>query len=163
MTGRVRSGFGIAALAALPLAFLAVFFVLPLVGMVARGFVVVGHLDVGAVLEVLARPRVHRVLWFTLWSAAAATACTVLLGLPVAFVLYRLRFPGRGLLRAFVLMPFVLPTVVVGVAFRTLLVSSGPLGFLRLDGTPAAIIAAMVFFNLAVVVRPVGSLWAGLD
>ena len=163
MTGRVRSGVGIAALAALPLAFLAVFFVLPLVGMVARGFVTDGHLDVGAVLEVLARPRVHRVLWFTLWSATAATACTVLVGLPVAHVLYRLRVPGRGLLRAFVLMPFVMPTVVVGVAFRTLLASSGPLGWLGLDGSPVAIVAAMVFFNLAVVVRTVGSAWAGLD
>jgi thiamine transport system permease protein len=163
MTGRERSGAGIAALAALPLAALAVFFVLPLAGMVGRGFVTDGHLDVAGVLEVLARPRVHRVLWFTLWSAAAATACTVLLGLPVAYALYRLRFPGRGLLRAFVLMPFVMPTVVVGVAFRTLLATSGPLGGLGLDGSPVAIVAAMVFFNLAVVVRTVGSLWAGLD
>ena len=163
MTGRARSGAGIAALAALPLAALAVFFVLPLVGMVGRGFVTDGHLDVAGVLEVLARPRVHRVLWFTLWSAAAATVCTVLLGLPVAYALHRLRFPGRGLLRAFVLMPFVMPTVVVGVAFRTLLASSGPLGGLGLDGSPVAIVAAMVFFNLAVVVRTVGSLWAGLD
>jgi thiamine transport system permease protein len=163
MTGRARSGAGIAALAALPLAALAVFFVLPLAGMVARGFVTDGHLDVAGVLEVLARPRVHRVLWFTLWSAAAATVCTVVLGLPVAYALHRLRFPGRGLLRAFVLMPFVMPTVVVGVAFRTLLTSSGPLGGLGLDGSPVAIVAAMVFFNLAVVVRTVGSLWAGLD
>jgi thiamine transport system permease protein len=163
MTGRARSGAGIAALAALPLAALAVFFVLPLAGMVGRGLVTDGHLDVAGVLEVLARPRVHRVLWFTLWSAAAATVCTVLLGLPVAYVLHRLRFPGRGLLRAFVLMPFVMPTVVVGVAFRTLLASSGPLGGLGLDGSPVAIVAAMVFFNLAVVVRTVGSLWAGLD
>jgi thiamine transport system permease protein len=163
MTGRERSGAGIAALAALPLAALAVFFVLPLAGMVGRGFVTDGHLDVAGVLEVLARPRVHRVLWFTLWSAAAATVCTVLLGLPVAYALYRLRFPGRGLLRAFVLMPFVMPTVVVGVAFRTLLATSGPLGGLGLDGSPVAIVAAMVFFNLAVVVRTVGSLWAGLD
>ena len=60
-------------------------------------------------------------------------------------------------------MPFVMPTVVVGVAFRTLLASSGPLGGLGLDGSPVAIVAAMVFFNLAVVVRTVGSLWAGLD
>ena len=163
MTGRARSGAGIAALAALPLAALAVFFVLPLAGMVGRGFVTDGHLDVAGVLEVLARPRVHRVLWFTLWSSAAATVCTVLLGLPVAYALHRLRFPGRGLLRAFVLMPFVMPTVVVGVAFRTLLASSGPLGGLGLDGSPVAIVAAMVFFNLAVVVRTVGSLWAGLD
>ena len=158
-----RAGAGVVALAALPLAFLAVFFVLPVAGIVGRGFAPDGHLDVGGVLEVLGRPRVHRVLWFTVWSAALATVVTVLLGVPVAFVLYRLRFAGRGLLRAFVLMPFVMPTVVVGVAFRTLLASSGPLGGLGLDGTPVAIIAAMVFFNLAVVVRTVGSLWAGLD
>ena len=163
MTGRVRARFGVAALAALPLAALAVFFVLPVAGMVALGFAPDGRLDVAGVLEVLARPRVHRVLWFTLWSATLATLGTVLLGLPMSFVLYRLRFRGRGLLRAFVLMPFVMPTVVVGVAFRTLLASSGPLGAFGLDGTPAAIIAAMVFFNLAVVVRTVGSLWAGLD
>jgi thiamine transport system permease protein len=106
---------------------------------------------------------VHRVLWFTVWSAGLATAATVLLGVPAAFVLHRLRFPGRRGLRAFLLVPFVMPTVVVGVAFRTLLAPSGPLGALRLDGTPAAIVVAMVFFNLAVVVRTVGSLWEGLD
>ena len=154
---------GVAALAVLPLAALGVFFVLPLVGMVGRGFVVDGRLDVGGVLDVLGRSRVHRVLWFTLWSSTAATLATVLLGLPVAYVLSRLRFPGRGLLRAFVLVPFVMPTVVVGVAFRTLLASSGPLGGLGLDGSPVAIVAAMVFFNLAVVVRTVGALWSGLD
>jgi len=160
---RLRSTAVVGALAALPLAVLLAFFVLPVAGMVGRGFLPDGRLDLGGVLDVLARPRTLRVLWFTVWSAAAATAVTVLLGVPVAFVLHRLRFPGRALLRAFVLMPFVMPTVVVGVAFRTLLTGSGPLGFLRLDGTPVAIVAAMVFFNLAVVVRTVGSLWEGLD
>ena len=160
---RLRSTAVVGALAALPLAVLLAFFVLPVAGMVGRGFLPDGRLDLGGVLDVLVRPRTLRVLWFTVWSAAAATAVTVLLGVPVAFVLHRLRFPGRALLRAFVLMPFVMPTVVVGVAFRTLLTGSGPLGFLRLDGTPVAIVAAMVFFNLAVVVRTVGSLWEGLD
>jgi thiamine transport system permease protein len=150
-------------LAALPVGVLAVFFVLPVSGMVGLGFFADGRFAPGAVLEVLTRPRVHRVLWFTLWSAGLATVGTVALGLPLTFALYRLALPGRRLLRTFVVMPFVLPTVVVGVAFRTLLADAGPLGFLDLDGTPAAIIAAMVFFNLAVVVRTVGSLWAGLD
>ena len=163
MRGGWRQGLAVAALAALPVAVFAVFFLLPLGGMVGRGFVADGRLDVGGVLSVLGRSRVHQVLWFTIWSAGAATLVTVLLGLPLAFVLHRLSFPGRGLLRAFVLMPFVLPTVVVGVAFRTLLASSGPFGALRLDGTPVAIVAAMVFFNLAVVARPVGALWEGLD
>lgn len=147
----------------LPLAVLAVFFVYPVVGMVARGFVVDGHVEPAAVLDVLARSRTHRVLWFTLWSAGLATVLTVLLGLPVAFALYRLDFPGRGLLRAAVTVPFVLPTVVVGVAFRQLLAPSGWLGRLGLDGSAAAIVAALVFFNISVVVRTVGSLWESLD
>ena len=163
MTSRLRAGAGVAALAALPLVVLGVFFALPVLGMVGRGFFTDGSFDPAGVAEVLGRGRVHRVLWFTLWSSAVATLVTVALGLPVAFVLHRLRFPGRRLVRAFVLMPFVMPTVVVGVAFRTLLSSSGPLGGLHLDGTPVAIVAAMVFFNLAVVVRTVGALWEGLD
>ncbi len=163
MRRRSRSGLTVVALAALPLLVLGVFFVLPVAGMVGRGFFPSGAFDPVGVLEVLGRSRTRRVLWFTLWSSAAATAVTVLLGVPVTFVLHRLRFPGRRLLRAFVVLPFVLPTVVVGVGFRTMLAPSGPLGALGLDGTPVAIVAAMVFFNLAVVVRTVGSLWEGLD
>src|SRR5690606_5295808 len=76
---------------------------------------------------------------------------------------YRCRFPGRRVLRAVVTVPFVLPTVVVGVAFRSLLVQGGPLGSLGLDETFAAIVVALVFFNYSVVVRTVGGLWEHLD
>jgi thiamine transport system permease protein len=62
-----------------------------------------------------------------------------------------------------VVLPFVLPTVVVGVAFRQLITPSGPLGGLHLDGTSAAIVAALVFFNVSVVVRTVGAFWESVD
>ncbi len=153
----------LAALAAGPVLVLGVFFVLPVSGMLAQGLWPDGTFDPGGVAEVLRRPRTHRVLWFTLWSAAVGTVLTVLLGVPAAHVLYRLRFPGQRALRAALLMPFVLPTVVVGVAFRQVLGAGGPLAGLDLDGTPAAIIAALVFFNLAVVVRTVGTAWESLD
>jgi thiamine transport system permease protein len=117
---------GLAALSLVPVAALGVFFVLPVVGMLALGFWPEGTFDPGGVLEVLARPRVHRVLWFTVWSAAAGTAISVLLGLPAAHVLYRLDLPLRRGVRAALLIPFVLPTVVVGVAFRQLLGEAGP-------------------------------------
>jgi thiamine transport system permease protein len=156
-----------AGLALGPVLVLAVFFVLPVSGMVSRGFwtggTFEGSFDPGAVVEVLGRPRVHRVLWFTVWSAGLATLCSVLLGLPAAYVLHRLSFPFRNVVRTLLLVPFVLPTVVVGVAFRLLLGESGPLGFLGLDGTPVAIIAGLVFFNLAVVIRAVGATWESLD
>jgi len=151
------------ALAALPLVVLGVFFVLPVAGMVGRGFWPDGDFDPGAVVEVLGRPRVHRVLWFTVWTSTVATAFSVLLGLPAAYALHRLAFPLRSVVRAALLVPFVLPTVVVGIAFRQLLGEAGPLGFLGLDGTPVAILAGLVFFNVAVVIRTVGAAWETLD
>ena len=153
----------LAALALVPVAVLTVFFVLPVSGMVARGFWPDGVFDPGGVLDVLTRERVHRVLWFTLWSSAAGTTIAVLLGLPAAYVLHRLDLPGRKVVRAALLVPFVLPTVVVGVAFRELLGDTGPLGFLGLDQTGIAVVAGLVFFNVAVVIRAVGASWEALD
>ena len=152
------------ALAALiPLVFLAVFFLLPVAAMIARGLHHDGRWTLGPALEVLSRPRTGRVLWFTLWISTLGTAITVLLGVPIAYVTYRLALPFTGLVRGLLVMPFVLPTVVVGIAFRSLLAPSGPLGFLGWDGSWQAILAALVFFNIAVVVRTVGGRWQSLD
>ena len=153
----------LAGLAAVPLAIFGLFFALPVAGMLQLGLWPEGRFDPGAVLDVLGRGRTGRVLWFTAWSATVGTLVSVALGLPAAYVLFRLRFPGRGALRALLLVPFVLPTVVVGVAFGQLLGEAGPLAFLGLDGTPAAIIAGLVFFNVSVVIRTVGASWETLD
>lgn len=149
--------------AVVPLAFLGVFFLWPVLTLVARGFVVDGALDLSGFGEVFARPRTWRIIGLTLAQASIGTVLSVLLGVPGAYVLYRCRFPGRAALRAFVAVPFVLPTVVVGVAFRALLRENGPLGLLHLDGTFTAIVAALVFFNYSVVVRTVGAVWERLD
>ncbi|WP_156968509.1 ABC transporter permease, partial [Cellulomonas bogoriensis] len=149
--------------AAVPLVFLAVFFALPVGTLVLRGFVDDGALDLGGFAEVFSRPRTWRIIGLTLAQATVGTALAVLLGIPGAYVLYRCQFPGRTAVRAFVIIPFVLPTVVVGVAFRSVLAPAGPLGFLGWDGTFAAVVAALVFFNYAVVVRTVGGFWAHLD
>ncbi|QGH70682.1 iron ABC transporter permease [Pseudactinotalea sp. HY158] len=148
---------------AVPTVFLAIFFVYPAGTLIATGFVSDGHLDLGGVADVLGRSRTWRLLGLTLGQALVGTALSVALGLPGAYVLYRRRFRGQGVARALVTVPFVLPTVVVGVAFRALLAEGGPLGFLGLDGTVTAVIAALVFFNYAVVVRSVGALWQRLD
>jgi len=143
--------------AGVPIVFFAVFFLWPVGAMVVRGF------GDGIALDVLTRPRTVRLIGLTLGQAALAAIITTVLGVPIAHVLYRLRFRGRRFLRALIIVPFVLPTVVVGVAFRTLLREGGLLGFLHLDGTFAAIMLALVFFNIAVVVRTVGGAWENLD
>lgn len=163
------------ACALLPLAFLTVFFVWPVLVILDTGFRPAGGIDLGALGEVLTDSGLRRVLWFTVAQAVASTVLTLVLALPGAWVLARFDFPGRTAVRAAITVPFVLPTVVVGTAFLGLLGSRSPLnGLLELlpgvDQGPlsyeqgfGAVLLAHVFFNYAVVVRTVGGLWSHLD
>ena len=162
---RLRAGVvGRYALAlAAPAVVLGVFFLWPLATMIGLGLAPEGRLDLTIVGEVLGRPRTQRVLLNTVGLATSATVISALVGIPLAHILYRRRFRGRGVLRILVVLPFVMPSVVVGFAFTTLLREGGPLGVLGLDGTPTAIVLAMVFFNVAVFARTVGAAAAGLD
>ena len=139
-----------AALVAVPVTFLAVFFVWPLLTILSRG------LSAGAMVDVLTDPGLRSVAWFTLWQAALSTVVTLVVGVPMAYVVGRFRFPGRRVVLAFTTAAFVLPTVVVGAAFLALLPDEW-------HGTVAAIVIAHVFFNYAVVVRTVSGMWAHLD
>lgn len=163
VTGGTTGRIAYVVLALVPVAVVTVFFVLPVGAMLQRGLWPEGRFEPGAVLEVLQRPRTGRVVWFTVWTSTVATAIAVALGLPAAYVLHRLRFPGRSVVRAALLVPFVLPTVVVGLAVRELIAPAGVLGFLGLDGTAVAIVIGLVFFNVAVVIRTVGVAWESLD
>lgn len=151
---------------AAPVAFFALFFAWPVVSIVERGLRVDGAWQFGRFGETLSRPEILDVLWFTCWQALASTGLTLLIALPGAYVFARFDFPGKGLLRAVVTVPFVMPTVMVGTAFLALVGRGGLLDGLwgvRLDTTVWAILIAHVFFNYAVVVRTVGGLWAQLD
>jgi thiamine transport system permease protein len=142
---------------AVPVGFLAVFFGWPVAA-------IFGHsLRAGALVDVVTDPFLRRVAWFTLWQAALSTVLTLVAGLPAAYVVARYRFPGRRLFRAFVTVPFVLPTVVVATAFLALFDPGGPLSFLHWRPGVAPMLVAHVFFNVAVVVRTVGGFWANLD
>ncbi|WGH90507.1 iron ABC transporter permease [Auritidibacter ignavus] len=148
--------------ALLPLAFLAVFFAWPVLGMLARGLVDdQGSLDLSGFGEVFGTARTWRIIGHTLFMATAGTLGSLVLGIPGAYILYRTQFPGREMLRSVATVPFVLPTVVVGVAFRAVFGPGTSLAFL--DQTTTAVIIAMMFFNYSVVIRQVGSLWQVLD
>ena len=151
---------GRTALAVGPLLFLAVLFVWPLGRVLALGLVGAEGGPLAPVAAVLTDPALRGAAWFTLWQATLSTLLTLAVGLPVAAVLSRLEFRGRRTVEAAVLVPFVLPTVVVGAAFVALL-GALPGDVPRRGVVP--ILLAHAFFNVSVVVRTVGGLWQHLD
>ena len=155
----------------MPVAFLGVFFAVPVATLISTGLREGGRWDVGAVGEVLTSSSTRSVAWFTLWQAVLSTVATVVAALPAAWLIGRIRFPGRSLFVAALIVPFVLPTVVVGTAFLAVLGPDGPVaavggvvGFdVDLRRTATAVILAHVFFNYAVVARTVGAAWMAVD
>ncbi len=155
-----------------PALFLGVFLVYPLQGILRESF----FGEFGGSLKPLFDDRYYlERAWFTTWQAAVSTLLTLGLALPCAGVLARYEFSGKPLLLAIATVPFVLPTVVVAVAFTALL---GPRGVANdalrslpgIDGTPIRlehsiwmILVAHVFYNFAVAARIIAAYWARLD
>jgi len=162
-------------LAYLPLAYLLLFYFYPLASILALSLAPQGWPDLTSLARLVGSSYYLDIFWFTTWQAALSTLLTVALGMPGAYVFARYRFPARSLLEALITVPFVLPTVVVAVAFTALL---GPRGWLNatlmrllglerppldVQGTLTAILLAHVFYNAVLVVRMVGTQWANLD
>ncbi len=149
---------GRTAVLAVPVVFLLVLFVVPVAAVVRVGL----SEGPAGMLGVLVDARTWGVLGFTLLQAALSTVATLIVAIPAAVVIAGYRFPGRGLLRALVLVPFVMPTVVVAAAFLALI---GPTGLLGVDlsGSIWGLVLAHMFLNLAVVIRVLGAALATLD
>lgn len=108
-------------------------------------------------------------LGLSLRTAAAATVLCVLLGLPLALLLTRMRFPGDGVVRALVLVPMVLPPVVSGVALLHAFGRKGLVGgTLELFGvsvaySTAAVVIAQAFVSLPFLIITVEQALRSLD
>jgi len=143
--------------------FAAIFFLLPLVGLLWRapwaslpGWL--GSGDIRAALELS--------LICSIW----ATALSVMFGLPLAWLLARVDFFGRGLIRGLATLPLVLPPVVGGVA---LLLALGRLGLVgrwldsafgvTLFGTVPGVIIAETFVAMPFLVLTVEAALRSMD
>jgi molybdate transport system permease protein len=93
-------------------------------------------------------------LVLSLKTAAASTAVCVVVGIPMATVLARARFPGQSVLRALVLLPLVLPPVVGGIALLYTFGRQGLLGQhldafgIQIAFSTTAVILAQSFVSL---------------
>lgn len=111
--------------------------------------------------RIISSRRAMAAYQITFSSAFYATIINGAVGLLLAWVLTRYRFPGRRILDALVDLPFALPTAVAGLVLVTLFADTGWYGqFLEPNGlkinyTQAGIVAAMAFTSIPFVVRAV--------
>ncbi|MFC9980199.1 ABC transporter permease [Gordonia sp. NPDC127522] len=157
---RVARAAGPVALWVVPALFVVVLFAWPVIALVRRAVTIARDSGVG-LIELLDRTDALGLLGVTLGQAAASTVLALVAAAPIAWLFARVRGTTAVMLAVVVTVPFVLPTVVVGVAFRSLL--SGPLAFLHIESGLPAVLAAHMFINIAVVVRVVGAAWRNLD
>jgi molybdate transport system permease protein len=142
---RRRPGQGIPAPLLVPAAVGVLFLVLPLVGLLIRA-------PWSAIGPALAEPEVGQALRLSLLSASLATVVSIVLGVPLAWVLARSQVRGTSVLRALVTVPLVLPPVVGGVALFLVLGRQGIIGGwlddtfgITIPFTTAAVVIAETF------------------
>jgi molybdate transport system permease protein len=140
-----------------------VFLTVPVLGLVLKA-------PWGSLPDLLRQPEAVQALRLSLLCASLATVLCVVVGVPLAWVLARAAFPGRGLVRALVTVPLVLPPVVGGVALFTALGRRGVVGRyldeafgVSLPFTTAAVVVAEAFVALPFLVIAVEGALRGAD
>ena len=139
------------------------FFALPLLGLLWRA-------PWSSAGRILGAGSVRSALRLSLETALASTALSVVFGVPLAWLLARVAFPGRALVRALCTLSMVLPPVVGGVALFFALGRRGLLGQwldrwfgIRLPFTTAAVVIAQTFVAMPFLVLTVESALRQLD
>ncbi|MEV5444694.1 ABC transporter permease, partial [Streptomyces sp. NPDC052644] len=148
---------------ALPALLAVLFLLLPLAGVLA-------HAPWGSLAERLTTPAVREALGLSLTVSVWALALSLLLGVPLAWVLARVDFRGKALVRVVVMLPMVLPPTVAGVALLQGFGRRGLLGGVLADwfgvslpfSTAGAVVAAAFVAMPFLVISLEGAL-AGLD
>jgi molybdate transport system permease protein len=159
---RREAGWGGRSLAAVAALF-ALFLGLPVVTLVARS-VIDGSLQVA-----VASPVVLDALWLSLVTTAISLVITVTLGLPLAIILARRQFRGKGLVEAIVDLPIVLPPSVAGLALllvfgrRGLLAAPFEILGFSVPFTTVAVILAQTFVSAPFFIRSARTGIAAVD
>jgi sulfate/thiosulfate transport system permease protein len=120
-----------------------------------------GELSAAQWWNTVTTPRVIASYKLSLMTSLFAALANLLIGLLLAWVLVRYRFPGKKMIDGLIDLPFALPTAVAGIALTTIYAPHGwigslfqPLG-LKIAYSPLGITIALIFIGLPFVVRTV--------
>lgn len=158
-----------------PLLFLIIFFYAPIANLLREGLTKDGAFSLEFVRKILADDYFQHVILFTLWQALLSTLASIILGLPLAYILTRYDFPLKRAVRALTIVPFVLPAITVALGFALLFGRNGYLNqfLMKLFGLSepplpimyslTGIVLAHAFYNAPIITRTVHAAWERLD
>lgn len=139
------------------MAILGIIVVIPLCSLVVFS----ARLSLSEFWQTITRPRVLSSYAVSLSTAFIASLINAVMGLILAWVLVRYKFPGKRIMDGIIELPFALPTAVAGIALTHLTVQNGWVGriFARfgidIAYTRIGITIALVFIGIPFVVRSV--------
>jgi molybdate/tungstate transport system permease protein len=107
-----------------------------------------------SILRVAAMAEVRSAILLSVEAALATAVCAALLGVPLAYLLARTSFPGKGLVEAIVDLPLAVPHTVVGIALLFVFGRTGMIGApvaeltgFQFWGTAGGIVIAMLYVS----------------
>jgi molybdate/tungstate transport system permease protein len=153
---RLPTGFALAA------SLLILFIILPVL-------VTVFSVSVRSLLETMTDPDIARSISLTFLAGGVATGIGVLLGLPLAYIMARISFPGKSIVSGIIDLPLIIPHTAAGVGLLLVFGRQGILGpaFAQLGvyftDSLAGIVVGMMFVSLPLLINASREAFAAVD
>jgi thiamine transport system permease protein len=144
--------------AVIPIVLIFIFLLFPVVSVLVSSFYDGSKFTLEFLGTILRDKLYYGFFGFTFSQALLSTFITLLIGIPVGYIFGKYNFPGRKIAKAIFTVPFVLPTVLVGMGFLSLFGENGFLGSQFLS-----IVLAHAFFNIPLVVHYFSSYYRTFD
>ena len=141
-----------------PIILIILFLLFPVFSVLISGFVDESGFNFSYIGYVFSNGFYYKLFAFTLSQALLSTVVSLLLGIPIGYLFGKYEFPGRKILLTLFTVPFVLPSVLVGMGFLNVFTEEG------LFGSPLlSIILAHAFYNIPLVVHYFSSFYQNFD
>jgi len=156
-----------------PLIFLVIFLYFPVANLLVSLDGLSNRSYIESLFSIVRTPYYLDVIWFTFLQASVSTFLVIIVAMPCCYVLAKYRFPGKSIVIALLTVPFIMPPIVLVIAFLVLVGPNNP--FVNMLGERPSffdfgtggnfylILIAHVIFEFSIVIRLISNFWSNLN
>lgn len=136
-----------------PIIIISLFLLFPVISVIISGFK-----DLSGFVGVFSNILYFQVFAFTIGQALLSTLITLIIGIPIGYIFGRYDFRGRKFFLTLFTIPFILPSVLVGMGFLVIFGSDGVFNVPLLS-----ILLAHAFYNIPLVIQYFSAYYQNFD